>query len=406
MWFLLLGIALVIVFGSGLYFRSRVLSALQSINLIRGLRARKRVGLLILWLLFGVPVIVFVSIVVSLIAGSESLYTGPKGIGEWLLVYPFWLTVLVTIQSVPLMIVFELIGSAAVFAKKVERAHWQRVRGWGVLAIVTAFTLYTPTRILLERNTINVNRFEVGDRVADGHSKLFRIAFVADLQLDTHTGIAKAREVANLVNHENVDIVLAGGDWINTGPDFIETAGKAAGLFRSRLGTSSVRGDHEHFAFRDQEKSAGDVGAALAANGAEMIDNEVRTIEHHGKRIAIVYLNYNYIVRTKAGLISKLLDQAQSADYRILVTHQFDSKLAELVRDRVDLALIAHTHGGQVNPFIGFTHVSIARVETPYVAGRYQLGKTTLIVTSGIGFSIAPFRYAAPASLEFIDIRI
>jgi hypothetical protein len=99
-----------------------------------------------------------------------------------------------------------------------------------------------------------------------------------------------------------------------------------------------------------------------------------------------------------------MLERASAADYKILVTHQLDEALGELVRDRVDLALIAHTHGGQVNPVVGLVHVPIARVETPYIYGRYQLGDTTLIVTAGIGFSIAPFRYASPASIEIIDL--
>ena len=76
---------------------------------------------------------------------------------------------------------------------------------------------------------------------------------------------------------------------------------------------------------------------------------------------------------------------AAGADYAILVTHQFDAAIAARVRDRVDLVLAGHTHGGQLNPVLGVVHVSPARIETPYVDGRYQLGRTTVIVTAGIG---------------------
>ena len=136
-----------------------------------------------------------------------------------------------------------------------------------------------------------------------------------------------------------------------------------------------------------------------------MVDNQVRFIVHHSRLIAIVYLSYNYIQRTPSATIQQLIANTTNADYSILVTHQFDTALEKLVKNKIDLVLAAHTHGGQVNPFIGFKHVSIARVETPYVSGRYQLGNTTLVVTSGIGFSIAPFRYAASASMEVIDLH-
>jgi predicted MPP superfamily phosphohydrolase len=62
-----------------------------------------------------------------------------------------------------------------------------------------------------------------------------------------------------------------------------------------------------------------------------------------------------------------------------------------------------------VNPVVGLAHVSLARIETAYVNGRYQLGptpKTTAIVTAGVGFSIVPFRYASPGSIEIIDVAL
>jgi predicted MPP superfamily phosphohydrolase len=69
----------------------------------------------------------------------------------------------------------------------------------------------------------------------------------------------------------------------------------------------------------------------------------------------------------------------------------------------VDLILAEHTHGGQVNPVAGVVHVNLARVETAFADGRYALGSRDVIVTAGIGYSIVPFRYASPASIEIID---
>ena len=88
----------------------------------------------------------------------------------------------------------------------------------------------------------------------------------------------------------------------------------------------------------------------------------------------------------------------------MLVTHQLDADVAALARDRIDLVLAAHTHGGQVNPVLGLWHAPLARIETPYVDGRYQLGATTIIVTAGVGYSIVPFRYASVGSVEIIDL--
>ncbi len=195
-------------------------------------------------------------------------------------------------------------------------------------------------------------------------------------------------------------------DCLATDPDHIDAAALTASTLKGPLGTFSVRGDHEHFAYRDKDRSTDAVSDALSRVGVQMIHNDIRIIEHDDRWIAFLHLSYNYIHRTSRAEIDALLNRTQDADYSILVVHQLDKKLAEQIAGRVDLALVAHTHGGQVNPLVGVTHIPIARVETPYIAGRYQLGSTTIIVTTGIGFSIAPFRYASPASIEIIDLRL
>jgi uncharacterized protein len=121
----------------------------------------------------------------------------------------------------------------------------------------------------------------------------------------------------------------------------------------------------------------------------------------------VVFLNYNYIVRSDRETIRALVNSVANADYSVVVTHQLDGTLAELLADRVDLVLAAHTHGGQVNPVIGLTHVNLARLETEFFDGRYPLGsRTTVIVTAGVGYSIVPIRYASPGSIELLELAL
>jgi predicted MPP superfamily phosphohydrolase len=142
----------------------------------------------------------------------------------------------------------------------------------------------------------------------------------------------------------------------------------------------------------------------MQRHGIAIVNDEVRWFEHGGKRIAVLFINHNYVYRTTPATVERLIGEARGADYTIAVTHQLDAKLTPLLVDRVDLILGAHTHGGQINPVIGVVHVSLARLETPYTDGRYQRGKSTIIVTAGIGYSIVPFRYASPGSVEVIDL--
>ncbi|MBL4636812.1 MAG: metallophosphoesterase [Kofleriaceae bacterium] len=398
MWFLLLGIALLLVLSGGLYFRHRFVRSI--IILGAPARSQKLVRWLIPLLLFAYPLGLIASVLWSIALGSESFSIEPGGIWLWLIVYPFWLSVLILVQSLPLLIVLDLLRFAA---SKIRKFNFhERYWAMSVLVVVAFFSLYTPARIVLDRDDLNVREYQLGS----GADKPFKIVFWGDLQRDAHTGAERTQKVLDLINREQADLILFGGDWINTGAAYIDSAASAGGQLKSRLGTYSVRGDHEHFAYRDKDRSVLELSAALAKQGVEMPHNEVRWFVHEGKRIGVAFLSHNYMVRSPAEETRKLIAKLADADYSILLTHQFDRALEEVVKDQVDLVLAAHTHGGQVNPVLGVVHVPLARVETSYIEGRYQLGEhTTVIVTAGIGFSTAPFRYASPASIEVLYVR-
>ncbi|HEU0033741.1 MAG TPA: metallophosphoesterase [Kofleriaceae bacterium] len=413
MWFVFLAAGLLLVTITGLYARRRLATALAEL----GVRARRIriVRWAVGWLLFGFPILVFVTIFASRLLDTATLPRFDGMWASWLLAVPFVWAVLVVLQATPWLVAIDLAYlivrrrkglPAAVVRKRsaAERCRCpaSRLRAIATLGVLGVFAIYTPVRIAVERDALRVRHHVLGASSAPP----LRIAFVADVQQDVHTDGDRAREVYALVNAAKPDLVLSGGDWINTGPDAIEAAAEAAATLHSRLGTYSVRGDHEHFAYVDRDRSVAEIERAMRAHGIAMLNNEVKRFEHHGKQITIVFLNYNYIHRTDRETIAALVASVQDADYKIAVTHQLDEALVAQLEDKVDLVLAGHTHGGQVNPVVGLVHVSLARLETPYVDGRYQRGRTTILVTAGIGTSIVPIRYASPGSVEILDLAL
>jgi hypothetical protein len=49
--------------------------------------------------------------------------------------------------------------------------------------------------------------------------------------------------------------------------------------------------------------------------------------------------------------------------------------------------------------------VSVSHFETPYYSGFYQIGNLLLSVTNGLGLTIAPIRYQAPAEVTLLILR-
>lgn len=394
MFFVFVAIALVILVVGGRAFIGSTRQALLTAG--QGARRVHVSVWLLRWCLFAYPLVLTLTIISALVMGAETMPRFEHWLLQGALIYPFFIMVLVFLQAMP----YWLVGKLLVWRAWYPTWLTSRRRAGLWLGLVAALLVYTVGKIAWDHNRLLVRQHVVGEGPAT-----FRIGFVADFQRSASCDDECISPAIAAINAANVDVVFAGGDWIDSGPTYMQAAARDAGELRSRLGTFSVRGDHEHFAYIDQDRSVRELEALLHAQDVAMLNNEVKRFDHKGKRLAVLFLNYNYIYRTPPEQISALIDSMQDADVRLMVTHQFDNGVAALVKDRVDWVLAAHTHGSQVNPLVGPWHVPLARVETPYLTGRYELGSTQVLVTSGVGFSIAPFRYASPGTVEILELR-
>ena len=85
----------------------------------------------------------------------------------------------------------------------------------------------------------------------------------------------------------------------------------------------------------------------------------------------------------------------------ILMAHEPD--IFPDVPDRVCLTLSGHTHGGQVRLF-GWSPVVPSRYGNRYAYGAIQEGGRHLVVSGGIGCSIAPIRFGMPPEITVVDL--
>jgi predicted MPP superfamily phosphohydrolase len=92
--------------------------------------------------------------------------------------------------------------------------------------------------------------------------------------------------------------------------------------------------------------------------------------------------------------------------FSIFVYHEPD-EILEVARDRYDLYLCGHTHGGQVRlPFYGAL-ITFSKFDKRYEMGLYHEGVTTMYVNRGIGMAKWPqpeVRFLARPELTVIDL--
>ncbi|TPI62832.1 MULTISPECIES: metallophosphoesterase [unclassified Mesorhizobium] len=197
--------------------------------------------------------------------------------------------------------------------------------------------------------------------------------------------------------------------WVNAS----EWAPALAGL-KAPLGVWSILGNHDWW----DDRSAQAAGAgptisrkALEAVGIPVLENDVVRLEKDGQGFWIAGLaDQIALLPDKAkgrrgltglddlpGTLAKVGDTAPI----ILLAHEPD--IFPKVPWRVSLTLSGHTHGGQVRLF-GYSPVVPSAYGNRYAYGHVVENDRNLIVSGGLGFSIAPIRFGVRPEILQIDL--
>ncbi|MER9403577.1 metallophosphoesterase [Mesorhizobium caraganae] len=228
--------------------------------------------------------------------------------------------------------------------------------------------------------------------------------------------------IASLAAEANAlkpDVILMLGDYpagtrIVTGwVDASEWAPALSGL-KAPLGVWSILGNHDWWEDRIAQKAgAGPTISrkALEAVGIPVLENDVVRLEKDGHGFWLAGLADQLALlpgqawgRTRGkglddldGTLAKVSDQAPI----ILLAHEPD--IFPKVPWRVSLTLSGHTHGGQVRLF-GYSPVVPSRFGNRFAYGHVVENDRNLIVSGGLGFSIAPIRLGMRPEILQIDL--
>ena len=134
-------------------------------------------------------------------------------------------------------------------------------------------------------------------------------------------------------------------------------------------------------------------------SGITILEDAVQPIEDD-----LLLVGRDDAYEIKKGKIRKttaeLLKDENRAKYIICADHQ-PSAFAEEAEAGVDLILCGHTHGGQIWPA---RHVEELMHFDDGVYGRYEIGKTSAVVTSGFYGWSWPVKSGVPSEYVIINI--
>lgn len=231
----------------------------------------------------------------------------------------------------------------------------------------------------------------------------YRVVMIAD----SHYGVAgsyedlviKADEISSL----SPDAVILCGDIVDetTEPAQVDEIFDAFGGIRTAYGVYLVWGNHDrssaalHTQFSEEY-----LRNVIAENGITILEDEVLNINDD---LVIVGREDKY--EAKKGKDRKpmevLMQDVDKSRFVICADHQ-PSSFEEESRCGVDLILSGHTHGGQIWPARQVEEI-LALDDGIY--GRYEIGNTTAIVTSGFYGWSWPVKSGVPSEYVVVDIR-
>ncbi len=229
-----------------------------------------------------------------------------------------------------------------------------------------------------------------------------RLAYLSDLHAGPLIGAGLLRRWRELTEREHPDLLLFGGDFVDSLPQELDPLLKAFEGFRPACGAFAVLGNHDYF------EDPRPIWRDLAAAGIRPLENAHALIERRGSRLAVIGLQDPMARNGKfhrvpfgPGPRPDLATAGVPNDaFRLCMAHR-PSMITEALATGARLVLSGHTHGGQINLIPG---LSSARILGPHTGGLYELGEARLFVGRGLGVVGLPLRIQSPPEIVVITL--
>jgi hypothetical protein len=220
-----------------------------------------------------------------------------------------------------------------------------------------------------------------------------RVAFLSDLHAGSFMDEDDLCGICERVALAEPDLVLFGGDLINTRERELLLYRRPLGLLRPRLGMFAVPGNHDYF-------WGPDIGlwtSFLEDQGVEVLLNRGRRVQHGG---ASLWLGGVDDLTEGAPDLQAALAGRVGDEPAILLSHHPDFFFEAAAAD-VDLQLSGHTHGGQIR-VAGKAAIHHSRFG--YERGWFEAEGCRLYVSRGVGVTLLPIRIDAPPEIPVLTL--
>ena len=242
------------------------------------------------------------------------------------------------------------------------------------LGLIVLFLVYSH----YEYRHIKIRTIEIKSKDIPEEFNGKRVLFVADFQYDTMARYNKRQQkkAIEMINAQKKDMILLGGDyatWEKNIPKFYEDA---KDIKIPELGVYAIYGNHEYPGAEETAKN-------MKKLGFNLLVNENRKITVNNKSIYIAGVTDLWHGKPDA---KKALEGLKREDFVLFLTHnpEYFEEMTEDEKQKADITLAGHTHGGQVT-FFGKIIMSAIKDKKKYGYGMKEYNGHKIYITSGLG---------------------
>ena len=255
--------------------------------------------------------------------------------------------------------------------------------------------LATGYPVLVERVMVQVNHYDIPIVGLAPPFDGFRLVHLSDLHYAEFTSASWLGRVLDRAQEEAGDLIVLTGDYVHARKtrEQLDTIWPELTRIDAPFGVRMVLGNHDHWA--DSDHALG----LLEASGRSL-RNRAEVLRKDGAELVLAGTGDLWEDEVR---IDETLAGQDPASPRIVLAHNPDT--ADLPhRERVDLFVCGHTHGGQVRlPVLGAPILAVAN--KAYDQGLRWSARSRLFINRGIGWAGLPIRQNCPPEIAVLHLR-
>lgn len=288
-----------------------------------------------------------------------------------------WLFILLYLLMI--FLCMDLLRLVGIMPKEFLFSSWKGTLS--VTALVFIIFLYGNIHYYNKyRKEINIETAKI--------DKPIKIVMMSDLHIGYHNRRSTLRKWVDMINKEDPDLVLIGGDIIDISTYPLMKERSYEEFHRLKAPIFACLGNHEYYASLEKTEQFYNLSKInLLRDSAAVFNNQLLIIGRDDRSVG------------KRQTINKLKENFDTNLYSIVLDHQ-PYNLEQSSENNIDFQFSGHTHDGQLFPINLITR---AIYEKSF--GEYHKQNTDYYITSGLGIWGGKFRIGTKSEYVVLNLR-